>query len=227
MFSYWLGWFYSTFTLSRVCLLTVAAAASNVTILPSTRLNSLVIKRDVALCSGQHGAVCLPGGGQRGICGRRFKTQPATMLERRTRLEHTAAELGGHGCREQVGLKARSCTVDRLYSYYMYPFVFLPPQRCCCRGQPGQDAVSVLLLWSTSASSHPAGHACVGSPLLLTLRHGSDCWSDAVGLVGVLAFSPGKCHLVASSKLQNEASSLDFAQQITHFIKTFQFLTYL
>lgn len=70
--------------------------------------------------------------------------------------------------------------------FFNFLCVFLPPQRCCCRGQPGQDVVSVLFLWATPASSHPTGYARVSSPLLCTLCHGSDFWSDALGLVSVL-----------------------------------------
>lgn len=58
----------------------------------------------VGLCLGQHGAVCHPGGGERGFRGRGFETQPAAMLERRAGVEHAASELGGHSRREQVGL---------------------------------------------------------------------------------------------------------------------------
>lgn len=110
-------------------------------------------------------------------------------------------ETGTHCCRARWSRLQGAGRTENMFMHcgspvyiYMYTFVFLPPQRCCCRGQPGQDVVGVLLVWSTSASSHPAGHACVGSPLLLTLRHGSDCRSDAVRLVGVLVFcemSPG------------------------------------
>lgn len=63
----------------------------------------MVLSGDVAPHLGQHGAFCHPGGGERGIRGRGFKTQPAAMLERRTGVEHAASELGGHSCREQVG----------------------------------------------------------------------------------------------------------------------------
>ncbi len=52
---------------------------------------------------GQHGAIGVPGGGERGVDGCGFQAQPAAMLQRRTRLEHTAAQLSGHCCREQVG----------------------------------------------------------------------------------------------------------------------------
>lgn len=57
------------------------------------------------LCAflGQHGAICVPGGGERGVGGCKFEAQPAAMLQRGTRLEHTAAQLGGRSCREQVG----------------------------------------------------------------------------------------------------------------------------
>ena len=56
-------------------------------------------------CVGEHGAVGLPGGGERGVVGGGFKAQPAAMLQRWTRLEHAAAELSGHRCREQVGMR--------------------------------------------------------------------------------------------------------------------------
>lgn len=84
----------------------------------------LVVNRDVALCLGQHGSIRLPGGGERGICGRRFKAQPAAMLERRKRLEHTSAELGGHSGREQVGLLMCFYTVGQLRIYFLFLVCF-------------------------------------------------------------------------------------------------------
>lgn len=62
----------------------------------------------MCLCEGEHGAIGVPGGGERGVGGRGFEALPAAMLQRRTRLEHTAAQLGGHGCRERVGGSASS-----------------------------------------------------------------------------------------------------------------------
>lgn len=160
----------------------------------------LVVNRDVTLCLGQHGSIRLLGGGERDICGRRFKAQPAAMLKRWKRLEHTAAELSGHSGREQVGLWTCFYPAGQLRIFFHFLCVFLPPQWCCCRGQSGQDIVSVLFLWATSASSHPTGYARVSSPLLCTLCHGSDFGSDALGLVSAL--------LVYFCKLQLEASSV-------------------
>lgn len=57
----------------------------------------------MCLCLGQHGAVCVPGGRERGVDGRWFEAQPTAMLKRRARLEHTASQLGGHSRRKQVG----------------------------------------------------------------------------------------------------------------------------
>lgn len=74
---------------------------------------------------GQHGAASLPGGGERGIVGRRFEAQPAAVLQGRTGLEHAAAQLSGHSCREQVplseirrvaGLVKESAALNRLFS---------------------------------------------------------------------------------------------------------------
>ncbi|KAG7232419.1 hypothetical protein INR49_008882 [Caranx melampygus] len=53
--------------------------------------------------AGEHGAVSVPGGGERGVPGGRYEAQPAAMLQRRPGLEHAAAQLRGDGCREQVG----------------------------------------------------------------------------------------------------------------------------
>jgi len=62
-------------------------------------------------CAGEHGAVGVPGGGERGVGGRGFEAQPAAMLQRRTGLAHTAAQLRGHRCRKQVGGASQSFPV--------------------------------------------------------------------------------------------------------------------
>lgn len=64
------------------------------------------VKLKLCARAGQHGAVGGPGGGERGVGGGGFQTQPAALLQGRPGLEHAAAQLGGHGGREQVGLSA-------------------------------------------------------------------------------------------------------------------------
>lgn len=54
-------------------------------------------------CAGEHGAVRVPRGGERGFSRGRFQAQSAASHQRWTRLEHPVAELGGHCCWEQVG----------------------------------------------------------------------------------------------------------------------------
>lgn len=55
------------------------------------------------MCAGEHGAVRVPGGGERGVGGRRFEAQPAALLQRRTGLDYPAAQLGARRRGEQVG----------------------------------------------------------------------------------------------------------------------------
>lgn len=76
----------------------------------------------------------------------------------------------------------------------LFFFFGLRPQRCSCRGQSGQDSVGVLLLWATSAPSHPASHTRISAPLLHALRHGSDCRCNAVSLVSGPMFYE-TCHV--------------------------------
>lgn len=119
-------------------------------------------------------------------------------------------ETGTHCCRARwsqrqgagrtVNVLLHCGSAENFFFFYIFCVFSLSPQRCCCRGQPGQDVVSVLFLWATSASSHPTGYARVSSPLLCTLCHGSDFRSDALSLVSVL--------LVYFCKLQLEASSV-------------------
>lgn len=66
------------------------------------------------VCAGEHGALCVPGGGERGVGGCGFEAQPAAMLQRRARLEHAAAQLGGHRCREQVVLRFHTQNISCL-----------------------------------------------------------------------------------------------------------------
>lgn len=54
-------------------------------------------------CAGEHGAVRVPRGGERGFSRGRFQAQSAASHQRWTRLEHPVAELGSHCCWEQVG----------------------------------------------------------------------------------------------------------------------------
>lgn len=69
-------------------------------------------KYKTCMCVGEHGAVGVLGSGERGVGGCGFEAQPAAMLQRRTRLEHTSAQLSGDCCREQVGGTADvSCVV--------------------------------------------------------------------------------------------------------------------
>lgn len=57
-------------------------------------------------CAGKHGAVSVPGGGERGVSGGGFQAQPAALLQGRPGLEHTAAQLSGHRGRKQVGTQS-------------------------------------------------------------------------------------------------------------------------
>lgn len=125
----------------------IAPAGGSVT----TRLTNVVATNGgVGLCLGQHGAVCHPGGGERGLRGRGFETQPAAMLERRAGVEHAASELGGHSRREQVGLKQVLVVGHQLK---ICPFfVFLVP------------SLAMFLPWPVRTGfcrcSPPAGDAC-------------------------------------------------------------------
>ena len=144
------------------------------------------------------------------------------MLQRRTRLEHTAAQLSGHCCREQVGGSAGiSCAVTKidgacpnaqLHFFFFILYIYinkqitntksLPPDLPPAQWRPrrrlsGQDVVCFLFLWEATPSGHPAGHTCVSSALLRPLRHGSDCWSNAVRMVSDHIFCCHvKCHVV-------------------------------
>lgn len=57
----------------------------------------------MAVCAGEHGALRVPGGGERGVHGCRFEAQPAAMLQGWTGLEHAPAQLRGCCSRQQVG----------------------------------------------------------------------------------------------------------------------------
>ena len=57
----------------------------------------------VAVCVGEYGALCLPGGGERGLTGCWFEAQPDQMFQRWERLGHTAALLNPHCHWQQVG----------------------------------------------------------------------------------------------------------------------------